>query len=512
MGVWLACTLLTYFSAQNWVETPAHIVRTELKVQRGKSTTYEVTAEYVYQYGGQEYTGCRVGLAGGADNIGSFHQDAYRELMQCQQSKRPFRCYVNPAQPDQSLCTAICAGQMVGFPNDLRAGLRRRGLRPADRRADGAGKTTCGSRLGRRAPRDALDVESGLGRGANRLVVQDAMLAALAFAVFWNVVSSPLWLLLPREILDKGNRWALLGLVFPAVGLGLFGWSIYCVLRWRKFGQSVFQMASLPGVIGGQFAGVIRTSAKVRPEDGFHLHLRCVRRITTGSGKSRSTSERVLWEDQRVAMHELLDDQAAESAIPVEFQIPYDCQPSDDRNPDDQTLWRLTAAAEVPGIDYAATFEVPVFKTAQSECHDRAWQGRDDQLNSHKLRPHMKRYGMVLGLRAGNVEEYNELHAAVWPDVLRMIRECHIRNYSIFLRTLDDGQHYLFSYFEYVGGDFAPTWRRWRRIRGQASAGGPVRALPETARQPRRRGSGGPLWKKCSTRTDGRAISMTGPT
>ena len=34
----------------------------------------------------------------------------------------------------------------------------------------------------------------------------------------------------------------------------------------------------------------------------------------------------------------------------------------------------------------------------------------------------MKRYGMVIGLRPEKLEEYNRLHAAVWPDVLKMIR------------------------------------------------------------------------------------------
>jgi len=67
----------------------------------------------------------------------------------------------------------------------------------------------------------------------------------------------------------------------------------------------------------------------------------------------------------------------------------------------------------------------------------------------------MKRYGMVIGLQPDKVEEYKRLHAAVWPAVLKMIRECNIRNYSIFLRTLDDGRPYLFSYFEYTGNDFA---------------------------------------------------------
>jgi L-rhamnose mutarotase len=82
----------------------------------------------------------------------------------------------------------------------------------------------------------------------------------------------------------------------------------------------------------------------------------------------------------------------------------------------------------------------------------------------------MKRYGMVIGLDAGKIAEYRQLHAAVWPEVLEMITRCGIRNYSIYLRQLDDGRHYLFSYFEYVGDDFAadmakmaadPTTQRW---------------------------------------------------
>jgi L-rhamnose mutarotase len=82
----------------------------------------------------------------------------------------------------------------------------------------------------------------------------------------------------------------------------------------------------------------------------------------------------------------------------------------------------------------------------------------------------MKRYGMVIGLKTDKVDDYKKLHAAVWPDVLKRIAACNIRNYSIYLQQLDDGQHYLFSYFEYVGADFAadmaamaadPTTQRW---------------------------------------------------
>ncbi len=66
----------------------------------------------------------------------------------------------------------------------------------------------------------------------------------------------------------------------------------------------------------------------------------------------------------------------------------------------------------------------------------------------------MKRYGSVIAVRPERLEEYVRLHAAVWPDVLKMIKQCNIRNYSIFLRRLPDFRHYLFSYFEYTGSDF----------------------------------------------------------
>ncbi len=66
----------------------------------------------------------------------------------------------------------------------------------------------------------------------------------------------------------------------------------------------------------------------------------------------------------------------------------------------------------------------------------------------------MKRYGWVIGLREEKIEEYKKLHAAVWPGVLKTIKECNIRNYSIYLQKLDDGRHYLFAYLEYVGDDF----------------------------------------------------------
>jgi len=64
----------------------------------------------------------------------------------------------------------------------------------------------------------------------------------------------------------------------------------------------------------------------------------------------------------------------------------------------------------------------------------------------------MKRYGMVLGLHPEKRAEYIRLHEAVWPDVLKTITACNIRNYSIFFKETED---LLFAYYEYHGTDYA---------------------------------------------------------
>ena len=66
----------------------------------------------------------------------------------------------------------------------------------------------------------------------------------------------------------------------------------------------------------------------------------------------------------------------------------------------------------------------------------------------------VKRYGSVIGVKPEKIEEYIRLHAKPWPGVVNKIRDCNIRNYSIYLKEIEHGKYYLFSYFEYVGNDF----------------------------------------------------------
>ncbi len=62
----------------------------------------------------------------------------------------------------------------------------------------------------------------------------------------------------------------------------------------------------------------------------------------------------------------------------------------------------------------------------------------------------MHRYASVIGMKPEHREEYERLHAGVWPEVLKQIYDSNIRNYSIYRYG-----ELLFAYFEYVGIDFA---------------------------------------------------------
>jgi len=61
----------------------------------------------------------------------------------------------------------------------------------------------------------------------------------------------------------------------------------------------------------------------------------------------------------------------------------------------------------------------------------------------------MKRIASVIGLRHEGREEYERLHADVWPAVLERISASNVVNYSIFRHG-----DVLFSYLEYIGDDF----------------------------------------------------------
>lgn len=169
---------------------------------------------------------------------------------------------------------------------------------------------------------------------------------------------------LPKE-LHQGNNKALLVLIFPAIGLGFLFATVRGLLSRRRFGDCHFEMAAVPGALGGTLSGLIQVGARLRLEHGLHLKLSCIRRTVTGSGDNRTTHENILWQDEKVfdAHASLPEPEPGRTGIPVHFKIPAG-QPECFSEGNETILWRLEAQARMAGPDFSASFEVPVFKVA----------------------------------------------------------------------------------------------------------------------------------------------------
>jgi hypothetical protein len=194
------------------------------------------------------------------------------------------------------------------------------------------------------------------------------VIAAWFFACFWNLVSLPGAFLAVRQALDEQSYGRLFVLIFPAVGVGLLIWAIRATIRFRRFGISRFDLEAVPASPGGVLRGTVVVPAPLEVREGLRVTLTCLRRVRRGSGKNRSTSERVLWqEEQRVTAVRSRSATGMTTSVPVAFQLPSDVEPCDRSNPRDQVIWRLRVSADVPGVDYASAFDVPVFRGGEPD-------------------------------------------------------------------------------------------------------------------------------------------------
>lgn len=197
------------------------------------------------------------------------------------------------------------------------------------------------------------------------------LLGAWIFAVFWNLVSLPAAYFGIRAALAENKPAIFVVLLFPLAGLWLLARAVRITLRERRYGVSRLELSTLPGVIGHTMEGTVRAGMDAVPPEGFRVELTCVRLVTTRSGKSSSTSQTILWqEEQRIRGEQIRDYSGMAVRIPVSFRIPSDAEPWDTTDSRNRVLWRLHVSAVVPGVDYDSTFEVPVFRTPASEIAD----------------------------------------------------------------------------------------------------------------------------------------------
>jgi hypothetical protein len=189
---------------------------------------------------------------------------------------------------------------------------------------------------------------------------KQAAVAIGVFAAMWNAVVIGVALLARgRDDLRAETTVLVFLAVFGLAGLGLIALTVYVARLARKFSPAVFEMSGVPGVLGGWLRGTIQMPTQVPEGTEARVSLACQRK---GSGSRQPSYD--VWKEEVSAR--------ISPGLPVSFRIPFNLPASDLPDmPSKGTMrvsWLLSISASLPGVDYSAVFDVPVFPTEASDA------------------------------------------------------------------------------------------------------------------------------------------------
>jgi len=186
------------------------------------------------------------------------------------------------------------------------------------------------------------------------------------FTAFWDFISIAATVAVFPKLVNGGDLRALLVFLFPVAGIFITAMAVRGTIRIQRFGPTSFWFDTFPFSPGVRVKGVIHLKLPTAAPHGIDLRLSCIRRVTTSSGKNRSVTELILWQDTRNVPAEHIIQGLSDAQVPVDFAIPADAYETDSNNSNDRLIWQLHAEADVPGVDFSDDYEIPVFRTQAS--------------------------------------------------------------------------------------------------------------------------------------------------
>lgn len=333
------------------------------------STTYYVAAQYRYRVEGVEYTGSRVAIHGGSDNVGEFQRRLGSQLELMYLNQEPVTVYYNAADPADAVLNREIRWEMIGFKSIFIIVFGGVGL----------GMMIFGYRGKRTIVSPETTGKPWLSRpewADNRIrsSARSGMYAIWSFAGIWNAVSLPCCFAVP-DVWRKEGALALLILLFPMVGLGLIFWALKRTREWRCFGNTPLTMDPFPGAIDGDVGGEIELNVPYQSTLVCEVTLSCLFNYETGSGDDSSRQERVEWQESGYAQ---VERTTQGMLLRFRFAVPAGLHASEEET-GNHYLWRLSIKAELPGGDLNRSFTIPVYATEESS--------RFQQLDTGKVVP-----------------------------------------------------------------------------------------------------------------------------
>jgi hypothetical protein len=180
----------------------------------------------------------------------------------------------------------------------------------------------------------------------------------------WLIFSLPLIFRMP-DLIRESIVGAVIATIFPAVCILIYLAARQQTQIFRRFGEPTLHLSAVPGVVGGQLAGEVRIPRTLRPPDGFQVKISCLELIRRG----KMSREVALWKEEQQVPVPAFDDDANVTSIPFRFAIPNECRETSriaERRP---IRWMLEVRAQLPGLPFRTSFEVPVFETSASRVN-----------------------------------------------------------------------------------------------------------------------------------------------
>jgi hypothetical protein len=163
--------------------------------------------------------------------------------------------------------------------------------------------------------------------------------------------------------------------------------------RW-KFGVSTLVMETMPARLGRRLRARLRTGVppEETPQDGFHVRLSCYHRYVQVTRDSDGSTDRdvkkdLKWRDEKHMRGQARTGEKG-TEVPISFEVPADLPPSPPYKTEDRILWELDVSAELPGVDYDVSFEIPVFEPddeAPASAPDDEGQSESSEVETEEV-------------------------------------------------------------------------------------------------------------------------------
>ncbi len=287
----------SWWSARGWEEVPCWIETANLKASSGSKggTTHKAEAGYRYEYAGRTYHSDQVSLSGGSDNLGDFQQKAHRQLQALAGKARPFRCYVNPARPEQAVLFRELRWGLMLLMSVFPMVFPLAGIVVSAGGWGQARNASLGKKLAAQHPGEPWRWKCEWAGEAIQ-ASQDGLPFILGIAGWILLVQAPLALALVISGALSQSLLSALALLPSLLGLIPLGIAWQRVKTRLALGRPALVLKQMPVMPGRALAGELRLERALSPLMTLHVRVLCQSQITRRSGDSSTTAKETIWE------------------------------------------------------------------------------------------------------------------------------------------------------------------------------------------------------------------------